>query len=137
MEISKEYLKDLTYKVTGAAIKVHKHLGPGLLESVYHRCMKYELSKRKISFQSELRIPIIYDSLELEADLRCDLYINTCFVVELKAVEYLHPIHDAQLMTYMKLLNAPKGMLLNFNVSNLYSDGQKTLVSSVFRDLPD
>jgi len=108
--ITQSYLKDLTYRVNGAAIEVHKNIGPGLLESVYHKCLKKELDLRNISFQSELIIPIHYKGIDIEAELRCDLYIENILCVELKAVKELHPIHEAQLMTYMKLLKSPKGI---------------------------
>jgi GxxExxY protein len=135
--ITKSYLTDLTYQVNGAAIEVHKFLGPGLLESVYHKCLKKEFNLRGISFKSELLVPIIFKDLEIETDLRCDLFIENCIVLELKAIETILPIHHAQLMTYMKLLEAPKGILYNFHSVNLYKDGQKTFVNEYFRILED
>ena len=99
--ITKSYLTDLTYQINGAAIEVHKFLGPGLLESVYHKCLKKELNLRGISFKSELLVPIIFKDLEIETDLRCDLFIENCIVLELKAIETILPIHHAQLMTYI------------------------------------
>jgi len=137
MRITQSYLKHLTYLVNGAAIEVHKKLGPGLLESIYHKCLKHELKIRSIPFQSEICVPIDYKGLETEADLRCDILIEDILPIELKAVESLHPIHDAQLLTYMKLLKAPKGILYNFNVVNLFKEGQKTLVTENFRALPE
>jgi GxxExxY protein len=133
--ITKSYLTDLTYQINGAAIEVHKFLGPGLLESVYHKCLKKELNLRGISFKSELLVPIIFK--DLETDLRCDLFIENCIVLELKAIETILPIHHAQLMTYMKLLEAPKGIIYNFHSVNLYKDGQKTFVNEYFRILED
>lgn len=135
--ITKSYLTDLTYQINGAAIEVHKFLGPGLLESVYHKCLKKELNLRGISFKSELLVPIIFKDLEIETDLGCDLFIENCIVLELKAIETILPIHHAQLMTYMKLLEAPKGILYNFHSVNLYKDGQKTFVNEYFRILED
>jgi GxxExxY protein len=135
--ITKSYLTDLTYQINGAAIEVHKFLGPGLLESVYHKCLKKKLNLRGISFKSELLVPIIFKDLEIETDLRCDLFIENCIVLELKAIETILPIHHAQLMTYMKLLEAPKGILYNFHSVNLYKDGQKTFVNEYFRILED
>ena len=111
-KITKSYLTDLTYQVNGAAIEVHKFLGPGLLESVYHKCLKKELNLRGISFKSELLVPIIFKDLEIETDLRCDLFIENCIVLELKAIETILPIYHAQLMTYIKLLEAPKGVFI-------------------------
>ena len=135
--ITKSYLTDLTYQINGAAIEVHKFLGPGLLESVYHKCLKKELNLRGISFKSELLVPIVFKDLEIETDLRCDLFIENCIVLELKAIEIILPIHRAQLMTYMKLLESPKGILYNFHSVNLYIDGQKTFVNEYFRVLED
>jgi len=135
--ISKTYLKDLTYKVNGAAIEVHRALGPGLLESVYHKCLTKELALRGINFKSELIVPVHYKGIKVDAQLRCDIYVENCLVVELKAHESILPIHEAQVMTYMKLLQAPKGVIYNFNVVNLYNEGQKTFVNEFFRDLVD
>jgi len=134
-KITKSYLKDLTYKVTGAAIEVHKNLGPGLLESIYHKCLKIELSDRKIKFQSELIVPVHYKGLDLETELRCDLFIENILPVELKATKEIAPIHEAQLLTYMKLLNVPKGLLINFNVTHIFNEGQRTYVNELFRNL--
>jgi GxxExxY protein len=135
--ITKSYLKDLIYKVNGAAIEVHKALGPGLLESVYHKCIKHELDLRNINYQSELVIPVHYKGIDIEAELRCDLFVEDILPVELKAIEGILPIHEAQLMTYMKLLEAPEGLLLNFNVTNVFKEGQKTYVNELYRNLPE
>ena len=135
--ISKNYLKDLTYKINGAAIEVHKVLGPGLLESVYHRCLKYELESRLIEFHSELIVPVRYKEIEIDALLRCDFLINDCIVVEIKACDEVLPIHEAKLLTYMKLLTVPKGIIYNFNVENLYDQGQITFVNEAFRSLSE
>lgn len=137
MELTKTYLKDLTYRVTGAAIEVHKRLGPGLLESVYHKCLVKELELRNISFKSEYKIPYSYKGLIIDIELRCDLLIEDILVVELKAIENILPVHEAQILTYMKLLEVPKGLMLNFNVENLYYDGQKTYVNEIFKNLPE
>lgn len=135
--ISKRDLTDLIYQVNGAAIEVHKSIGPGLLESIYHQCMIKELSLRGINFQSELIIPIEYKGLDLKSDLRCDLFIKNCLVLELKSVEKIIPIHIAKLMTYMKLLQSPIGLMINFNVTNIYHEGQKTYVNELYRWLED
>ena len=137
MHITKSYLKELVYKVNGAAIEVHKALGPGLLESVYHKCLKYELYERGINYRSELVVPVNYKGIDIEAELRCDLFIENILPVELKATDGINPIHEAQLLTYMKLLNVPKGLLINFNVTNLYHDGQRTYVNELYRNLDE
>ena len=137
MQLTKSYLKDLVYRVNGAAIAVHKAFGPGLLEKIYHVCLVRELTARGIKHHSEVTIPVIYRGDDVPIQLRCDLIIEDVLPVELKAVEQVHPVHAAQLMTYMKLLNAPQGLLINFNVVNIFKDGQRTYVNEWYRDLPD
>lgn len=137
MNITKTYIKDLTYQINGAAIEVHKELGPGLLESVYHKCLKKELLLRGISFKSEFLVPINFKGIAIETELRCDLLIENCIVIELKAIESLAPIHQAQILTYMKLLKAPKGILYNFHCVNLFNERQKTFVNEYFRNLSE
>lgn len=135
--LTKTYLKDLIYQVNGAALEVHKTLGPGLLESVYHKCLKKELTMRGITFESEIRVPLIYKGIDVDTELRCDLYVKNTLPVELKAVETMLPVHEAQLLTYMQLLNAPIGLMLNFHSVNLYKNGQKTFVNELYRKLTD
>lgn len=135
--MTKTYLKDLIYQVNGCAIEVHKHLGPGLLESVYHSCLKKELIIRGINFQTELIIPVNYKGLEVEAGLRCDLFIEKSLVVELKAIEKVLPIHEAQLLTYMKLLEVPIGLIINFNVTHIFKEGQKSYINELYRYLEE
>lgn len=137
MIVTRSSLKDLVYQVNGAAIEVHKSLGPGLLENVYHQCLKKELELKKINFSSELEIPLTYKGYNLESKLRCDLFIENSLVVELKSVTEINPIFEAQLLTYMNLLKAPIGLLINFNVKNIYYEGQKTLVNEYYRMLED
>jgi GxxExxY protein len=137
MTITRSYLKDLVYQVNGAAIEVHKSIGPGLLECVYHQCLKKELELRKINFSSELLVPLRYKGHELESKLRCDLFVENTLVVELKSVNEIHPIFEAQLLTYMNLLNAPIGLLINFNVKNIFYDGQKTFVNQLYSSLEE
>jgi len=133
--ITQKYLDELTYEVIGSAIEVHKSLGRGLLESVYHECIKEELHHRKINFSTEKKVPLLYKNKELLVDFRCDLFIENCLVVELKSVLSINPIFEAQLLTYMKLLKAPKGILINFNCTNIFNEGQKTFVNEYFREL--
>ena len=135
--MTKKYLNELTYQIIGSAIEVHKELGPGLLESVYHKCLKQELSIRNIKFLSEQVVSANYKGLELDAELRCDLIIEDVIVVELKAVDAIAPVFEAQLLTYMKLLQKPKGILINFNCANIFKEGQKTFVNELFRRLPE
>lgn len=132
---TKSALTLLTYQMNGACIEVHKALGAGLLENVYHKRLKHELSLRNIHFESQFQIPVYYKNQQIQTDLRCDLLIEGSTVLELKAVEKILPIQETQLLAYMKLLEAPKGILINFNVANLYYSGQKTYVNEFFRKL--
>jgi len=134
MKLTKTYLDELTYAINGAAIEVHKFLGPGLLEKVYQQCLMHELSLRNINYESEVTVPIIYKGLDIQTQVRCDLIIENSIVIELKAVDHMLPIHEAQILTYMKLLEIPKGILYNFNVVHLFSQGQKTYVNQLFRE---
>lgn len=135
--ITRTYLKDLVYKVNGCAIEVHKHLGPGLLESVCHKCLIKELGFKGLNFRSEMIVPINYKDFVVESDLRCDLFIEESLVLELKTVEKVLPIHEAQLLTYMKLLKVPMGLIINFNVKHIFNEGQKTYVNELYRKLDD
>lgn len=135
--ITQKHLDDLTYEVIGSAIEVHKALGRGLLESVYHECMKEELASRKINFQTEMKIPLVYKEKELKVDFRCDLFVENSLVVELKSILQLNPISEAQILTYMKLLKASKGIIINFNCFNIFKEGQKTFVNEYFKNLPE
>ena len=123
--------------MNGAAIEVHKNLGPGLLESIYHKCLEKELSIKDFNYKTELIIPISYKGLEIDANLRCDLFVENCLLVEIKSVEKILPIHEAQLLTYMKLLKIPMGLMINFNVTNIYKEGQKTYVNELYRELEE
>ena len=128
---------ELSNRVIGCALEVHRNLGPGLLESIYHKCLKKELTIRGISFQSELLVPVSYKGLEIDTELRCDLFVENILVVELKAIESILPIHEAQILTYMKLLTVPKGLMINFNTVNIFREGQKTYVNELYRSLPE
>jgi GxxExxY protein len=114
-------------KVLDGAFAVHRTLGPGLLESVYEACMCHELSKNNIPFQCQAALPVIYDGIRLEMGLRLDLYVSGQVIVEIKAVEKMIPLYEAQLLTYLKLRGARLGFLINFN-SPLLRDGIKRLV---------
>jgi GxxExxY protein len=135
MNWTKKLIDELTYELIGAAIEVHKELGPGLLESVYQSCYECELESRHFSFVSQKEIPITYKERNIDAKLRLDLLVEDIIVVELKAVEELANIHQAQLLTYMKLLQKPKGLLINFNCTNIFKEGQKTMVNHIYNNL--
>jgi len=108
-----------TELIIGAAVKVHRELGPGLLESVYEVCLAHEISESGLRVQKHVDVPIHYDDCELDAGFRIDLLIDDEVIIELKAVEKVLPVHEAQLMTYLKLSNKKVGLLINFNVVKL------------------
>ena len=137
MRITKKYLNELTYKVIGCAIEVHKQLGPGLLESIYEKCLLRELAIRGIAYKNQIWVPLQYKGLELDTELRLDILIEDILCVELKAQEGLLPIHDAVLLSYMQMLQKPKGILINFHCVNIFKEGQKTLVNNLFSLLPE
>ena len=117
--MTKNELIRLSYAITGCAIKVHKILGPGLLESIYEKCLKYELEKQGFHVEQQVSVCITYDDLEFEAPLKVDLFVNKLVVLELKTVDHILPIHEAQTITYMNLLQCPQALLINFNTTNL------------------
>ena len=108
-----------TSAVIGAAIEVHRHLGPGLLESAYEECLCHELHLRGIDFRRQVELPISYKGLKLDCGYKIDLVVRNEIILELKAVDHILPIHEAQLLTYMKLTDKNVGLLINFNVSLL------------------
>jgi GxxExxY protein len=113
---------DFTGKVIGCAIEVHKQLGPGLLESTYEKCLMYELYLNGITAQSQVILPICYKNIDIEAGYRLDILLPNKLVIELKSVDKIIPVYSAQLLTYMKLTDIDKGLLINFNVKKL-ADG--------------
>ena len=119
---------ELTHIVIGAAMDVHRELGPGLLESVYEACLIHELRLRNIKCESQINIPIIYKGQEIAKDFRIDVLVEDKIIIELKSVEKLLPIHEVQLVTYLKLSNKKLGLLINFNVPVL-KDGIKRRIN--------
>jgi GxxExxY protein len=127
-------LADVPYnRITGAiiesAIEVHRQLGPGLLESSYVPCLQYEFSHRGLRVEYQRHVPIVYKQITLAAPYRIDLIVEDEIIVEVKSVERLMSVHDAQLLTYLRLINSPAGLLINFNVSKLL-DGLKRIINS-------
>jgi GxxExxY protein len=119
MNLTKKYINDLSYHVVGVAIEVHKILGPGLLESVFEKCLLHELNLRGIKTSKEIIIPMKYKVILIETELRADLLVENVLIFELKAVETILPIHKAQLLTYLNLMKLPKGLLINFHSLNI------------------
>jgi GxxExxY protein len=123
-----DYLEQqLTSEIIGAAIEVHRALGPGLLESAYQACLEHELHMRGIVFESQMALPVCYKGLLVDCAYRIDVWIPNKILLELKSVSTLLPIHEAQLITYMKLLDCQLGLLINFNVP-LLKNGLKRLI---------
>lgn len=115
---------DITESIIGAAMKVHTALGQGLLENCYRACVAHEIVRRGLRVEQELVVPVRYDDITIDTGLRLDLLVEKCVVVELKAIDRLLPIHEAQLHTYLRLTNCSVGLLINFNVQSL-RDGIK------------
>ena len=123
---------EVTGQIIASAIEVHRVLGPGLLESTYLPCLKYELAERKLRFASQRHLPVVYKGVVLDANYRLDLVVEDLVVVELKSVDALLPVHQAQLLTYLSLGGHPAGLLINFNVPKLVS-GVKRLINRTWQ----
>jgi GxxExxY protein len=128
MPIDLDRVNPLTEAASGAAIKVHRALGPGLLESVYLECLVYELQRSGLSVRSNIPLPVHYDDVRINLGFRLDAVVNDYLVLELKSVKKLAPIHTAQVLTYLKLSGYPVGLLINFNVT-LLTSGVKRLIN--------
>jgi GxxExxY protein len=126
----------LTDKIIGAAIEVHRTLGPGLLESAYQECMCFELSQLGLEFQRQVELPVRYKGVNLDCGYRIDLIVEGAVIVELKTVSELLPVHSSQLLTYLKLSDKPIGLLINFNVTVL-KRGLKRVVNHYVGQIPD
>jgi GxxExxY protein len=133
--ITQKLVNEISYKIIGCAIEVHRHLGPGLLESIYHNCMMDELVRNDVVFQSHVAVPIKYKGRQLAEPLRLDLLVEDLIVVELKAVEAMHPVYSAQLLSYLKLAEKAKGLIINFHVENI-TQGIISMVTELFRSYP-
>jgi GxxExxY protein len=115
--------EELTERIIGAAIEVHRALGPGLLESAYEECLCRELSLRGIAFQRQVPLPVEYKGVKLDCGYRLDVIVENSIVLELKCVEHILPVHEAQLLTYLKLTGRRVGLIINFNVATLAKGG--------------
>ena len=136
MQITQKYLDELTYEIIGAAIEVHKHLGPGLLESVYHKCFLHELSLRDLKYESQRMVDFDYKGMPVDTELRYDVLVEDLIIVELKSAEAIALAHQFITLTYMKFTEKAKGVIINFNVTNIFKEGQKTLVNDLYAKLP-
>jgi len=106
----------ITERIIGCAIEVHKNLGPGLLESAYEECLAYELMSAGLNFDRQKPVPVVYKDIKLDCGYRIDLLVENSVIIELKSVETFNPVHEAQILTYMRFANKPIGLLINFNV---------------------
>ena len=130
--IEKEKLNQVTESIIGAAIQVHKTLGPGLLESAYEACLVYELIQRGLKVDQQNPLPVVYQNVKLDCGYRLDLLVEDSVIVELKSVDHLELIHDAQLLSYLKLSGIKVGLLINFNVLQL-----KLGIRRLVKDFPE
>ncbi len=133
--ITQSYVNDISYQIVGCAIEVHKALGPGLLESVYQRCLVKELELAGFKVMQQIKVPVMYKGEQLDCDLRLDILVEDLIIIELKSVEIMLPVFKAQLLSYMKLLEKPKGLLINFNTENITKD-LVPMVNEYFANLP-
>ena len=132
--MTKKQVTQLSYDIVGCAIMVHKILGPGLLESVYEKCLKEELIFNGFKVESQKKVKLEYRNIQIETELRLDLIVNDVVIIEIKSVENLLPVHEAQLLTYMSLLEKPQGLLINFYTDNI-TKSVKPLVNEYFKKL--
>lgn len=123
-------IEEIAKNIVSAAIKVHTALGPGLLESAYQKCMEYELKKSGLKVECEVVLPIEYETIKIDAGYRIDMIVEDSVIVENKTVEKLMPIHEAQLLTYLKMKNCKLGFLLNWNVPRM-KEGIKRMVNNL------
>jgi GxxExxY protein len=121
-------LDQISRRIIGAAIEVHRHLGPGLLESAYQACLVFELKGARLAVEEQRQLPVIYKTVQLDCGYRLDLLVEDEIIIEIKAIEKLLPIHDAQLLSYLRIANKKLGLLMNFHVSVL-KDGLKRIVN--------
>ena len=135
MMLTQKYINNLSYKIVGCAIEVHKYLGPGLLESVYESCLVEEMIEQGLPVERQVQVPINYKGKDLGSNLILDLLVNDLIIVELKAVEQMIPVFKAQLLSYLKLTGKPKGLIINFNCENITKQ-LVPLVTSEFSKLP-
>jgi GxxExxY protein len=133
--MTQKYINDLAYRIVGCAIEVHRHVGPGLLESIYHACLLEEIRGCGLSVCSQLYLPVIYKGKDLGGKLKLDLLVENLIIVELKAVEAMIPLYQAQLLSYLKLTEKPKGLLINFNCVNIVK-AMVPMVTEAFSKLP-
>jgi GxxExxY protein len=132
-EAARQQLNDLSGKVIGLCIEIHRELGPGLLESAYEECLAYELTQAGLRFERQRALPVRYKEVQLDCGYRLDFVVEGALIIELKAVTELHPIHEAQLLTYLKLDKKSLGLLINFNVPALKQGVKRVACGALFK----
>lgn len=133
--ITQKHIQKISFDIMAWAIEVHKHLGPGLLESIYQSCFVHELRLNSFLVKEQVEVPVVYKGIKTKDPLRLDILVNDLIIIEVKSVEILLPVHHAQAITYLKLSQKPKALLINFNSVNLVQ-GSKPFVDEVFASLP-
>ena len=123
-------IETIASKIVNSSVKVHKALGPGLLESVYQKCLAYELENERLVVKCEVPVPVKYNDINIDTGFRADMVVNNLIIVENKTVDQIHPIHEAQLLTYLKVTNIQLGFILNWNVT-LMKNGIKRMVNNL------
>jgi len=134
--ISQKYVDQITHSIIGCAIDIHKELGPGLLESAYEKCMIYLLNKKGFKVESQLEVPITFQDLTISRAYELDLLVEDLVIVELKTIREFAPVDKAQILTYLRFLKKPKGILINFHCSNIFYEGQQTFITKEYSNLP-
>ncbi len=123
-------IEEIASRIVAAAMKIHTALGPGLLESAYQKCLQYELQKDALKVECEVVLPVVYENVKIDAGYRIDMIVNSSVIIENKTIDKILPIHDAQLLTYLKMKNCRLGFLLNWNVPRM-KDGIKRMVNNL------
>ena len=136
MLITQKYLDQLTHEILGAAIEVHRHLGPGLLESAYQKCFVHELNLRGLNCLCQQSVLVKYKDICFESDLPFDVLVEDQIVIELSSNGGIAPVQQFMTLTYMRFLEKAKGIIINFNCTNIFKEGQKTLVNDLYAKLP-
>lgn len=134
--ITQKVINQLTKVIIGCAIDVHKEFGPGMLEKTYEKALLMLLAEKGLKVQSQLEVPVTFRGVVIDNAFKLDVLVEDLIIVELKAVEKILPVHEAQLITYLKLMKKPKGILINFYSTNIFYEGQKTFITEEYSKLP-
>lgn len=134
--LTQKTINQLTKEIIGCAIEVHKELGPGMLEKTYEKALLLLLSEKGFKVKNQIEIPVVFHGVEIDNAYKLDIIVEDLIIVELKAVEKIMPVHEAQILTYLKLMKKPKGILINFYCTNIFYEGQKTFITEYFSKLP-